>query len=179
MGLHEITLPETTPQTEWVRGRALQKMSPLRDHARLQLTLAAALDIWAHGRGEVGTEWRFRVTPPGEIMRPLVPDIAYVTNARLRNLEGRDLQLPPLAPDVVVEILCAGDERIDIDHKIDVYLRSGSTLVIVVDAAQQVVELHDAWTAQERLEHETFEHAALPGFAYSVGELFSVLTPPH
>ena len=25
MSLHEIVLPETKPETEWVRGRALQK----------------------------------------------------------------------------------------------------------------------------------------------------------
>jgi hypothetical protein len=28
MGIHEIVLPETKPETEWVLGRALQKVSP-------------------------------------------------------------------------------------------------------------------------------------------------------
>jgi hypothetical protein len=28
MELDEIVLPETKPETEWVRGRALQKLSP-------------------------------------------------------------------------------------------------------------------------------------------------------
>jgi hypothetical protein len=32
MSLHEIVLPETKPETEWVRGRALQKVSPTYDH---------------------------------------------------------------------------------------------------------------------------------------------------
>jgi Uma2 family endonuclease len=179
MGLHEICLSETTPETEWVRGRALRKVSPLRNHARLQLALGTALNAWARGRGEVGTEWRFRIAPPGEIIRPLVPDIAFVTNARLRTLQGNDLQQPPLAPDVAVEVLSPGDERIDIDHKIDVYLRSGSTLVIVVDAVRRIVELHDAHALHIRHEHELLEHAALPGFTYSIAELFSVLAPPR
>jgi Uma2 family endonuclease len=179
MGSHEISLPETRPETEWVRGRPLQKVSPLRNHARLQLALGAALNTWAHGRGEVGTEWRFRITPPHEITRPLVPDIAFVTNARLHALQGNDLQQPPLAPDVAVEILSPGDERIDVDHKIGVYLRSGTTLVIVVDAAQRIVELHDAHGLQIRREHDLLEHTALPAFIYSIAELFSVLAPPR
>ena len=28
--LREIVLPETKPETEWLRGRAVQKVSPLR-----------------------------------------------------------------------------------------------------------------------------------------------------
>jgi len=56
MALPEIVLPETKPETEWVSGRALQKVSPTRTHGRLQLLLGAALDAWAAGRGDVATE---------------------------------------------------------------------------------------------------------------------------
>ncbi len=173
--LHEIVLPETKPETEWVRGRALQKMSPKRDHSRLQGALNSALTQWAEGRGEVGPEWRFRVAPPGEMRRPLVPDVAYVTNERLRPLTDEELQLPPLAPDVAVEILSPGDRRIDIDDKMSTYLRAGSSLVIVVDAAKRVVELHDGSIVALLGERDTIEHAALPGFRYSVGDLFGTL----
>ncbi len=40
--------------------------------------MGSALHTWVGARGEVGTEWRFRVQPPGEPARPLVPDVAYV-----------------------------------------------------------------------------------------------------
>jgi hypothetical protein len=53
----EIVLAFTKPETEWVRGWALPKMSPTRYHARAQLLFGAALDRWAERRGEVGTEW--------------------------------------------------------------------------------------------------------------------------
>src|SRR5947209_18307452 len=105
MHTEEIVLPDTEPETEWILGRPVQKMSPFRDHARLQVRFAALLDAWAAGRGEVGTEWRFRIAPPGEVRRPLVPDLAYVSKERLAGLEGMDLQAPPLAPDVAIEIL--------------------------------------------------------------------------
>ena len=52
MSLHEIVLPETKPETEWILGHAVQKVSPFRKHARLQLTFGAALLAWAEGRGE-------------------------------------------------------------------------------------------------------------------------------
>jgi hypothetical protein len=32
---HEIVLPETQPETEWLCGRAVQKVSPRRKHGEL------------------------------------------------------------------------------------------------------------------------------------------------
>ncbi len=175
MAQYEIVLPETKPETEWVRGRPLQKVSPQRTHARLQGALMMQLDRWAAGRGEVGPEWRFRVAPPGEVRRPLVPDVAYVSNERLRPLSDQELESPPLAPDVAVEILSPDDRRTDVDDKVDVYLRAGSSLVIVVDSARRAVELHDGARTVRLDEFGTIEHAALPGFLYPVRELFAVL----
>src|SRR5271170_5852257 len=133
MSVHEIVLPETKPETEWVAGRALQKMSPTRDHSRLQMKLGAALDAWSRGKGEVGPEWRFRVAPPGGVRRPLVPDLAFVRYERLRGLDRESIQTPALAPDVAVEILSPGDRRRDVDDKIAVYLAAGTSLVIIAD----------------------------------------------
>lgn len=175
MAIQEIVLPETEPETEWVRGRALQKVSPKRDHSRLQGALVMRLDRWATGRGEVGPEWRFRVAPPGELRRPLVPDVAYVSNERLRPLSDEEIEVPPLAPDIAVEILSPNDRRIDVDDKIDVYLRAGSSLVIVVDPKRRIVELHDRVQTVHLDETGTLEHSALPDFAYPVRDLFAVL----
>jgi Uma2 family endonuclease len=178
MPYHEIVLPETKPETEWVRGRPLQKVSPQRTHSWLQGAITAELMRWAGGHGHVGPEWRFRVAPPGEIRRPLVPDVAYVSNGRLRTLTDADLEVPPLAPDVAVEILSPDDRRADIDDKIGVYLRGGSSLVIVVDPQRRVVELHDSRAIAHLTEDNAIEHAALPGFSYSVRDLFAVLRRP-
>jgi len=178
MARSEIVLPDTKPETEWVRGRPLQKVSPQRDHSRLQAMLAMQLMGWAADRGEVGTEWRFRVAPPGEVRRPLVPDVAYVSNNRLRPLSDEELQIPPLAPDVAVEILSPDDRRADLDDKVAVFLRAGSSLVIVVDPRRHRVELHDRATTAYLDETATIEHSALPGFSLSVRVLFGVLRRP-
>jgi Uma2 family endonuclease len=178
MGIYEIVLPETKPETEWVRGRPLQKVSPQRTHSRLQGAMTTELERWATGRGEAGPEWRFRVAPPGEVRRPLVPDVAYVSNERLRPLSDAELELPPFAPDVAVEILSPDDRRADVDDKTAVYLRGGSQLVIVVDPQRRVVELHDKLDTQLLDETRAIEHAALPGFTYAVRDLFAVLRRP-
>ena len=117
MSLHEIVLPETKPETEWVRGRALQKVSPTYDHAALQTLLATALRAWADddAHGRVGTEWRFRVAPPGEVVRPLVPDVGYLSYAALAADAPRDtVQVPLMAPTVAIEILSPDDRRADV-----------------------------------------------------------------
>lgn len=178
MGIHEIALPETKPETEWVAGRPLQKVNPQRTHSLLQVELAVRLSQWASGCGEVGTEWRFRVAPPGEVRRPLVPDVAYIANERLRPLSDADLEMPPLAPDIPVEILSPDDRRADIEDKVDVYLRAGSSLVIVVDPQLRAVELHDPERTILLHDDDSIVHPALPGFDLPVCELFAVLRRP-
>ncbi len=179
MQTEEIVLPDTEPETEWILGRAVQKMSPFRDHARLQLRFGTALDVWAEGRGEVGSEWRFRIAPPGEVRRPLVPDLAYVANERLAGLEGVDFQAPPLAPDVAIEILSPSRVRRHVEHKIAVYLAAGSRLVIVVDARDRSVQLHDPRGVRVLRGEDVLAHEALPGFSLALPALFAALDRAH
>ncbi len=169
----EIVLPTTQPETEWVRGRPRAKVSPTRDHARVQSRLAAALDAWAGSRGEVGTEWRFRLAPPGEPRRPLVPDVAFVRVERLRARTHADIQAPEFPPDVAVEVLSPGEDVRDLDDKIDVYLRCGVELVLVVDTQTRALLAYDIEGAQRFSGCETFRHAALPEFALDLAPFFA------
>lgn len=180
MSLHEIVLPETKPETEWVRGRALQKVSPTYSHALLQRVLATMLGTWAddglHGR--VGTEWRFRVAPPGVIVRPLVPDVSYLSYADLpAEAPIDDVEVPLGAPTVAVEILSPGDRRRNVAHKIAVFLSAGTRAVLVVDARTKTITVHDAGGTHVLGESDVFEHEALPGFALDVRALFARLAP--
>jgi Uma2 family endonuclease len=179
MSIHEINLPDTTPETEWILGHAVQKVSPFRTHARLAARLTVALWPWAEDRGEIGAEWRFRVAPPGEIRRPLVPDLAYVAKERLRGLAGRDLEVPGFAPDVAFEILSPGDFAPRVAHKVQVYLASGAALVVVVNPADRSVRLHDAAGVRVLRGDDVLAHDALPGFRLSLPELFSAVDNPH
>jgi Uma2 family endonuclease len=179
MSIHEIVLPETKPETEWILGRPVQKVSSFRTHALLRRVFGETLGRWAEGRGEVGTEWRFRIAPPDEIRRPLVPDVSYVSNERLRELEGFDLEAPPFAPNVAVEILSPGWNRRRLEHKIGVYLAGGSGLVIVVDPRARAAHLHDANGERVVRGDEAIEHGSLPGFSLGLPALFAVLERPR
>jgi Uma2 family endonuclease len=175
----EITLPEAKPALEWVNGRALQKMSPKRAHAIAQGRFVAALDEWAQkGRlGIVGTEWRFRVQPPGEERRPLVPDVAFLSYARLPYETQIVTDEPKVAPDAVVEVLSPGDRRPDVEEKMRVYLAAGTSVIFLVDPKRKVVHVRDADGEQTISEDGMLTHPALPGFSVRVRALFFVPKP--
>jgi Uma2 family endonuclease len=171
----EIVLPETKPETEWLRGRAVRKVSPQRKHAKLQVWFGLRLRDWARGKGEVGSEWRFRVAPPDEDIRPLVPDVSYLSYERMGALRDDELEIPLLAPDVAVEIRSPGDSRADLVDKIETLLRAGTRLVVVVNPRTRTVVAWDARGKRIFSLPEAFEHSELPGFSFSLAEMFDEL----
>jgi len=173
MATNEIVLSITKPETEWVRGRAVRKMSPTRDHSRVQTEFAIVLAVWSRGRGEVGTEWRFRVAVENEARRPLVPDISFVAFERMRGLTHDQIQAPAFAPTVAVEIRSPGDDPLDVARKLDVYLRGGSEFVLVADPIKRTMMLHDPVSVIVFAGNDVLEHQGLPGFELTVGPFFA------
>jgi len=176
MSIHEIVLPETKPETEWVRGRALQKVSPTYDHGALQMVFGIALRKWAlsgsHGR--VASEWRFRVSPPGAVVRPLVPDVAFLAYERLPADAARDdVQVPLGAPTVAVEILSPYDRRSDVQDKVATYLAAGTSAVVIVDPRRETMTVHDRDGARVLGAGDVLVHPSLPGFSLDVAQLFA------
>jgi len=175
MSLHEIVLPETKPETEWVRGRALQKVSPTYPHSRLQGLIFTYVDAWleATRRGRAGTEWRFRVTPPGEVTRPLVPDVGYLSyEALAADAPPAAVAVPLAAPTVAFEVLSPDDERRDVAHKTQTYLRAGTSVVVIVDPERTRIIVHDANATRELQPGDVFSLESMPGFSIDVAALF-------
>ena len=176
--IREIVVPETKPATEWILGRPVQKVSPQRRHAVLQAALAERLRGWARGRGQVGTEWRFRITPPGEFTRPLVPDVAYLSFDRMKGLSEQDLDTPPHAPDIAVEILSPDDRSADVEHKRQVYLAAGVRLLLIVDPGTEGIVAYDSTGAHVRADRGTYTNDLFPGLEIPLLELFAELDLP-
>lgn len=168
----EIFLPETRPETEWIRGRALQKVSPTYPHGRLQLVLGAVLMAWADGRGRVASEWRFRVNPPGEAIRPLVPDLAYVSYRRIGPDDRKAARVPLGAPEIAVEILSTDDRPADVEDKIATCLRAGCRLAVLVDAEREAIVAIDAAGRSISKRGDIVTHAAFEDLAIDVSALF-------
>ncbi len=174
MSLHEIVLGDTKPYPEWVRGRVVFKYGGTYAHAAAQAQFGRSLREWARRehRGRAAIEWRFRVAPPGEIVRPLIPDVAYLSYAQMPADAPSDrFQTPLGAPTVAVEILDEDDDPADVEHKISVYRAAGAAAVIVVDPKAEIVTVHDDRIRVYR-RGDVMTHEALPGFELAVDELF-------
>ena len=167
-------MPDAKPALEWVNGRALQKVSPQRKHAVAQARFCGALDAWARerGSGEVGTEWEFRIAPPGEVRRPLVPDVAYLSYDRVPFDDEKAADIPRVAPDAAVEVLSPRDRRRDVDEKIRVYLAAGTNVVFVVDTIDETVVAYDRRGRELFGVTDVVTHASLPEFSLRVYTLF-------
>jgi Uma2 family endonuclease len=166
------------PPLEWIRGRAIQKVSPKRRHAVLQAALTERLRHWARGRGQVGSEWHFRVTPAGDITRPLVPDIAFLSYDRMRGIAEADLDMPRVAPELIVEILSPDDRADDVEDKRNVYLAAGVSLVLIVDPLARTIDCFDSSDVTHLHDSELLEHVAFPDLRIPLAPLFAELDIP-
>lgn len=168
----EIVLPETKPETEWVNGRALQKTSGTYRHSQLQYFFLTELEKWVTGRGRVAPSWRFRVAPPGDVVRPLVPDLAFLSFERVNKQAIEAAQTPLGAPSVAVEILAPDDIASDIDDKITVYLKAGADAVVIVDPMTETIWVESKSGTAHFASGDTFEHESLPEFHLDVSRYF-------
>jgi Uma2 family endonuclease len=176
MALREIVLPETKPETEWIDGQPVQKVSPTYDHALLQRRIATRLGDWADDArtGRVGSEWRFRVGPPGEIVRPLVPDVAYLAYDVIPpHADRSELAVPLASPTVAVEILSPDDRPGHVTSKIATYLASGTQAIFVVDPRRMLVHVHDRQGVRTFTAADVVTHPSLPGFELVLSRLFA------
>jgi Uma2 family endonuclease len=170
-----VIVYETKPATEWLLGGPVQKVSPRFAHSVMQRELGTRVGAWARGRGRVGPEWRFWITPPGEESRYLVPDVGYLSYERLGRDAGEAAEEPQLAPDVAFEVLSPSDRHVHVEHKIDVYLRGGTSLVVVIDPTLRTLRAVDRTGERSFGDTGVFEHAALPGFALDLADFFAEL----
>ena len=146
----------------------------------MQGRFVAALGAWADatGSGRVGPEWEFRVTPPHEPTRPLVPDVAFLSYDRLGYDEDDAAQVPYMAPDVAIEILSPGDRRADVDDKIRVYLASGTALVVLIDPRKRTFTAYESGGLHTFGADDVFAHPALANFSLAVASVFEKAKPP-
>jgi Uma2 family endonuclease len=175
----EIVLPATRPETEWILGRAVQKVSPQRKHGLIVKKLILLLQPWTEGKGDLAPEWRFRMQPPGEAIRPLVPDLAYLSYERMGDLSDAEVEVPLLAPDIAFEVRSPDDRPGHLAHKVSIYLAAGSNAVVVVDPSRETIVAHDAEGERSYARGDVFTHPALPDLAFPVADLFDVVHRPR
>lgn len=163
------------PEVEYLDGVAYPKVSPKRKHAVVQRIISNLIAECAGERGDVGTEWRFRIGGGDASGTEFLPDVAYVSYERLDVLPESDQDEPPFSPDVAVEVRSPSDRPGLGAAKIARYLATGSVLVIEVDPARRTLDAHSADGVARFSNEDTFESRALPWLRFELAPLFARL----
>jgi Uma2 family endonuclease len=167
-----VIAPTTQPASEILFGRVVQKARPTSKHAVSQRRVAAFLFAWCDEAGFVGTEQEFRIGPPGEPARSLVPDVCYFPIGEGGLTAILTAEYPTEAPMLAVEVLSPDDRITRVMHKVDVLRRSGTTIVMLVHPDDRTLAIFDADTSRTLEGDATFTHPLLPGLMIPLEALF-------
>ena len=168
--------PEEKPALEYLDGVVTPKMSPKGPHGRLQLWTGKLFDNAAGDPPhfltftELRTNWTDRAS--------LIPDISVYLIDRVPTTPDGDIAddfwTPP---DIAVEIASPGQSVNDQTDRAHLLLQHGVRVVVLVEPRQRRVRVARAGqpiVTYQGDDSVTLEDV-LPGFGFSVRELFSTL----
>jgi Uma2 family endonuclease len=156
-----------------------RKPMPTNAHAILQPYIWMLIYQFLSGAriGRVRTEWRCIFGPPGR-RRAYVPDVVYVSFARMPPGDATAHPFLHTAPDLAVEILSPGESAGRFAAKLRFYLLHGVRLVWVVDPRARTITVYTPGQADERVLHpgDILDGGeVLPGFQAPVADIFAQL----
>ena len=172
---------EALPDDEWKRyelidGQLHVSTAPGNDHQAVCARCVIDLGIW-NNQTSLGVV----LVGPGLIFGEadgVIPDVVWVSHARLAAIEGPDRHLHG-APELVVEVFSPGaaNERRDRETKLALYSRHSVDEHWIVDWRAQTVAVYRRHETQLRLvatlgRGETLTSPLLPGFSLPVVRLF-------
>lgn len=168
------SIPEI-PAIELVDGKPHRKVSPTLTHALVQGALVRLLAACGADRGCVAPEWHLRVGKAPGTDDVLVPDVAFVTFERLAALDARDREIPPLAPEICIEVWSPNDDRGVLRRKIEKYRAAGAALVLDVNPYDRSVTAYDRDGECVFSADATFARAAVTWLRFAVADVFAPL----
>jgi Uma2 family endonuclease len=159
------------PEIEYLDGEAYPKVSPKLTHGVVQFAMARILYAAAGKRGKVVTE--LHVYPgEAETDATFVPDVAFVSRDRLRQLPPDQREDPPFSPDVAVEVRSPSNDLHYLEKKIARYLATGALLVLDVDPGTRTIVAHGASGVRTFTQTERFESPDVEWLRFDVNEAF-------
>jgi Uma2 family endonuclease len=119
----------------------------------------------------------FGADAPHELRKKLIrmPDVAFVSHARIPAGDARKKPIAAWAPDLAVEILSKGNTRAEIEMKRREYFDAGVRLVWIVDPRKRTVNVHTSFESGTELsENDVLDGGdVLPGFRLSLRNWFA------
>ena len=170
-----LKLPSSECLRELVRGRVIESKLPTPRHGEVCVEIAARL--WSHvrpqrlGRVIGGNAAVITEREPACVRGP---DIAYYSRERLPASPLPPGQLKVL-PDLVIDVLDAGDHWSDVIEKALEYLRAGVAVVCIADPQKESLAIFRQGQAPKLLHaRDAFElPELLAGFRVPVAEFFA------
>ncbi|MCU0223670.1 MAG: Uma2 family endonuclease [Acidobacteria bacterium] len=160
-------LPDDGHRYQLLEGELVMTPSPDRWHQHVSIRLGSELlnHVQVCGLGEAFAAPLDVTLDDRNVVQP---DILFVSNERSGILQG-DRVIG--APDLCVEILSPGTERIDRVRKLELYARFGVTHYWIVDLDARTIEEYvlagDVYRARSITAYDApFRPAALPGFEF-------------
>ena len=154
---------------EYVKGALIPMPPTSGEHGDISMSLVLCLGPYVHQNqlGRVYTsDTGFQI---GD--RILMPDIAFVSAARLPEDRRKAFSIPP---DLAVEVISPTDAQFRVVEKALVYLSAGTQLVWVIEPVAKTVTVYRSETDIEMLTREdtlTGEEV-VEGFSCEVAQLF-------
>ncbi len=176
--LEEYAALPKHPRYELVKGTLIKLMTASEGHEHTSSLVNWRLSdhIFPNGLGRVYTSNRGYVTGPDSPATSRMPDVSFVSNARLNQPELAGM-LYDGAPDLAVEILSDSNTPSQIAQKIDEYLNAGGKAVWVIDIDARALTVHTPNAAPLTLtDADTLDGADyLPGFSCPVADLLPAI----
>jgi Uma2 family endonuclease len=106
-----------------------------------------------------------------------IPDLSFISRARLVHPRRARTPILPLAPDLAIEVLSEGNTPREMARKVSEYFASGCRLVWLVDPRTRTVDVYTSVAKPIVLtEKQTLTGGdVLPGFRLPLRKLFALL----
>ena len=145
MTLEEYAALPKHPRYELVKGVLVELMvaSEEHEHTGSLVNWRMAEYVFPNRLGRVYTSNRGYVTGPDSPATSRMPDVSFVSNARLDQPELARM-LYNGAPDLAVEMLSESNTPAEIAQKVSEYLNAGGKAVWVIDIDARTLTVHTA-----------------------------------
>ncbi|NUQ62150.1 MAG: Uma2 family endonuclease [Pirellulales bacterium] len=157
---------------ELVDGTLVEKVMGYRE-SRFAVVLGHFLETYldAQPLGSVaGADGMLRLFP-GMIR---IPDLSFILWERFPDRRLPRQPIPPISPDLAVEVLSEGNTEPEMQRKLHEYFRSGTRLVWYIDPQRRTARTYTAPGQWAEVDENGFLSGGdlLPGFQLRLGDLF-------
>jgi Uma2 family endonuclease len=165
---------------ELIDGERIPLMPPVAEHGEVIRLLIRHLFGYEQINPNIVVYTEMPVVledSPNWVKGSRVPDLMIYEKARLDAYKRRvpDWKEKPfiLIPDVCVEVISANDNYLDVDDKVEGYLKDGVRLVLVINPRRKAIAVHTSEGIIRLTEADTLDGGTvLPDFKVAVAAIF-------